>query len=127
MTLVRSTLLVAVSIVSAGCASNPRDRLLRALSSDLAEVRSAPRDAPLWKEPPRDLAALTGTPIAELKRTLGQPDCVADGPMAPCPEAAAVSYDFFYLPPGWRGGGATLLVHADPSGRCDSATWMLSK
>ena len=113
-------------VLWASCASNSRGDVLKALSADLAEVRSAPKDAPLWKEGPKDVSSLRGMTVSEIKVALGEPDCIA-APNSPCPEDAALTYDLFYLPPGWRGGGATLVVHVDSGGRCQSAGWLWTK
>jgi hypothetical protein len=106
--------------------SNSKGEVLKVLSACLAEVRSARKNAPLWKEGPKDVSALRGMTVSEIKGALGQPDCVADL-SRPCPGNAALTYDLFYLPPGWKGGGATLLVNVDSNGRCESADWLWTK
>jgi hypothetical protein len=126
MTLPRKFATVFGIVLCTSCASNSRDGVLKALSTDLAVVRSAPKNASFEKPSRQDVGVLRGMTVGEIQRALGEPDCLGT-PTNRCLDGATLAYDFFYLPPGWRGGGATLVVHVDSGERCRAAQWFWTK
>lgn len=77
--------------------------------------------------------ALVGTTRAEILSVLGDATC-GDWNKAekrfvatPCAESARLTYGFYYLPDGYRGGGPEMFLGFDRSGICTSARWLWSQ
>jgi hypothetical protein len=97
------------------------------LRTQRARVKSAQRDEHVDTGREVGVQELVGVERAVVQKELGPPDeCDLLG-NAPCPVAKAWYYDFYHLPEGSVGGGSTLSITFDDSGRCVRSAWMTFK
>ncbi len=126
-----SALLLMSSCVptSAPNATNPeRDKLIAQLRQRLdtvAEHQRSQYPQPFEVQANDDVSLLRGLTQHEIQVALGDPQiCAAGKLVAPCTQAGDWFYSFYYLPAGYVGGGAELLLRFDDQGVCRSAQWL---
>lgn len=93
------------------------------LGRALVAVKRAPADSGFHVSPVPDARTLVGMPLRTVEHTLGTgrrcDDAVVPGP--PCAQRGDVVWELFRASEGRRGGGPTLVLHADPQGVVTSA------
>ena len=121
--------LVAVTLLSFAVAAEAPANVLEQLALALSTVRSSASVEPVQAGGPLpDLKGLVGIDQSLLFSRLGRPDgCVSGNVVAPCSELPEWTYDFFRLPPNWRGGGPTLTLSFNEELRVRSAAWRYSR
>jgi len=87
------------------------------------EARRKPYDAHCCP----DISFLLRLSKSEIQTALGEPNVCKETGYAPCKEIGAWFYCFYYLPPGWLGGGFNLVLQFDRQERCLSAKWIGTK
>jgi hypothetical protein len=131
MRLLQRALIVAsfvpVAAIASSLALQP-ELLLAELREELRALRSSSAiTAPVGISQPPDVAPLVGLPAEQLREKLGEPDACASRKAERCDPIGQWVYLFYRLPPGWRGGGAELVLHFGSSNACHQAYWRFTR
>jgi hypothetical protein len=118
------------SAVGSTCvlAQDKQSEVLDYLSQALREIRAAdtlsePLDPTNFERPAA--GTLLGASRDLVWTALGKPDNCANS--QECAETREWIYDFVRFPPGWRGGGWSLVLSFESGDACTSASWALSR
>ena len=100
--------------------------VLAKLSENLSIVRSASGTELVGTEP-IDVEGLLGVSRTEIANVLGNPSSCDQATTETCNSQSQWQYLFFYLPPGWRGGGPELWLTFNSAGEVEKAEWRHSR
>jgi hypothetical protein len=106
-------------------AQTPAERLVE-LAAELAAIRATSGPEPIWARH-IDVSALLGSTREAVLGSLGAPDSCVRGMTDECRARDWWGYFFYYLPPGWRGGGPELWFQFDSAGVVEQAEWSVSR
>jgi len=121
----RYFVLAAALLIYNASADQPED-LLKQLGSDLLKVRAAVGDKPLSVDT-TGVDAMKGLSREKVISALGKPDNCVELSRDECAALESWTYYFFYLPPGWRGGGPELWLTFRGNSVVEDARWQFSR
>jgi len=116
-----------VLLASAHCAfAQSLSEVLAQLAENLSIVRAASGDEPVGAEP-IDVEVLLGVSRSVVADALGSPDNCEQLASEECSSKSQWLFGFYYLPPGWRGGGPELWLDFNSAGEVEKAEWHFSR
>ena len=99
---------------------------LEEVAAELAAIRATTGEEPIWARH-IDVSALVGSTREAVLEVLGPPDSCLRELTNECRARDWWGYFFYYLPPGWRGGGPELWFEFDSAGVIEQAQWSVSR
>ena len=119
---------IALVLMAASCvaqAQTPAEHLTE-VAAELSAIRAISGDEPIWARH-IDVSALVGSTRDAVLESLGAPDSCLRELTDECRARDWWGYFFYYLPPGWRGGGPELWFQFDSAGVIEQAQWSVSR
>jgi hypothetical protein len=119
------TALVLLAVSYAAHTQTPTEQLTE-VAAELSAIRAITGEEPIWARH-IDVSALVGSTREAVLEALGAPDSCLRELTDECRARDWWGYFFYYLPPGWRGGGPELWFEFDSAGVIEQAQWSVSR